>query len=41
MILRRFAQHIKEQNWVAVFVDILLVGGSVLLAAKISILIEN
>lgn len=41
MILRRFIQHVREQNWIAVGIDILVVFGSVLLATQISVAIES
>ena len=41
MILRRFIQHVYEQNWVAVLIDIIVVFGSVLLATQISVAIES
>jgi hypothetical protein len=36
MILRRFMQHVREQNWLAVVIDVLVVFGSVVLATQFS-----
>ena len=36
MILRRFMQHIREQNWFAVSIDVIVVVGSVFLATQLS-----
>ena len=41
MILRRFMQHFREQNWFAVGIDVIVVFGSVLLATQIAVAIEN
>ena len=41
MILRRFMQHMREQNWLAVGIDIVVVMGSVLVATQISVQIEE
>ncbi|MEO1078307.1 MAG: hypothetical protein AAFY29_02040 [Pseudomonadota bacterium] len=36
MILRRFMQHVREQNWFAVGIDVMVVVGSVFLATQLS-----
>ena len=41
MILRRFTQHVRDQNWFAVGIDVVVVVGSVLLATQLSTAIDN
>jgi len=36
MILRRFTQHIKEQNWLAVFIDFIIVVVGVFIGIQVA-----
>ena len=41
MILRRFMQHVGEQNWLAVCIDVAVVVGSVFLATQLSVALDR
>ena len=36
MLLRRITQHVKEQNWFAVFLDFFIVVAGILIAFQIT-----
>ena len=41
MLLRRITQHVKDQNWIAVVLDFVIVGVGILIAFQISSMAEK